>query len=286
MRDGFLLVDKPADWTSHDVVAKVRNVVGIRKAGHAGTLDPMATGLLVIGLGRATRLLRFVQDLPKEYVASVRFGVATTSGDADGEVIAEAPVEIDARRLDDVLASFVGTVDQIPPQVSAIKRGGKRLHELARAGIEIELEPRAVEVYAIELSSFEPPDATITVRCGKGTYIRVLADDIARALGTRAHLTALRRTASGSLGVDEAVTIPELEAAADQEAVVLSAAEGLRDLAAVEVPPDQASSVRHGAPVVGIAQPPGPVRLLDHGDLIGVYRSDGGNLVPEVVVVT
>ena len=149
MADGFLLVDKPATWTSHDVVAKVRRLLKMRKVGHSGTLDPMATGLLVVGLGKATRLLRFVQDLPKEYVATVHFGVATTTGDADGEVVEEASADFGRAELESVMRGFVGTILQTPPQVSAIKRDGKRLHELARAGVEVELEPRPVEVHEI-----------------------------------------------------------------------------------------------------------------------------------------
>ena len=284
MVDGFLLVDKPATWTSHDVIAKVRGLMAKRKVGHSGTLDPMATGLLVVGLGKATRLLRFVQDLPKEYEATVRFGVATTTGDAEGEPIEEVPGEVSQVDLERALGSFVGTISQIPPQVSAIKRGGKRLHELARAGIEVELEPRPVEIHEIELGSFDPPQATLRVVCGKGTYIRVLADDIAKALGTRAHLTALRRTSSGTLSVKDSSTIDQLEAADDRERLVLSAADGLRDLPGVQVPSEQLAAARNGSPVVAAAEAPGLVRLLDDRQLVGIYRSDGDKLVPEVVI--
>lgn len=278
-----MLVDKPATWTSHDVVGKVRRVLGMKKVGHAGTLDPMATGLLVVGLGTATRLLRFIQDLPKEYVAEVLFGVGTDTGDADGRVIEESQPHFVEAALRAALGPFVGTIDQVPPAVSAIKRGGKRLHELARAGVVVELEPRPVEVHEIELVRFAMPRATLRVRCGKGTYIRVLADDIARALGTRAHLTGLRRTASGSLSADDAATIENLEEHAAN--LVLAPASGLRDLVSVALPREQKATARHGAPIVGVAIAAiGPVAVLDDGELIGVYSPDGDRLVPEVVV--
>jgi tRNA pseudouridine55 synthase len=281
--DGFLLVDKPATWTSHDVVGKVRRLLAMKRVGHAGTLDPMATGLLVLGLGRATRLLRFIQDLPKEYVADVLFGVATDSGDADGRVVEESAPGFSEEELRAALRSFVGTIDQVPPAVSAIKRGGKRLHQLTRAGVVVELAPRPVEVYHIELMSFALPRARLRVRCGKGTYIRALGDDIARALGTRAHLTSLRRTASGSLSVEDAATIETLEE--DAPASVLPPAGGLRDLVSITLPPEQRGAARNGAAIVGVAVATvGPVAVLDDAELIGVYSPKGDVLVPEVVV--
>jgi tRNA pseudouridine55 synthase len=278
-----LLVDKPATWTSHDVVGKVRRLLAMKRVGHAGTLDPMATGLLVVGLGKATRLLRFIQDLPKEYVTDVLFGVATDSGDADGRVVEESPPDFSEDELRAALRSFVGTIDQVPPAVSAIKRGGKRLHELTRAGVVVELEPRPVEVYEIELVRLAMPRATLRVRCGKGTYVRALGDDIAGVLRTRAHLTSLRRTGSGSLSVEDAATIEALEE--DAPALVLSPATGLRDLPSITLPPEQRATARNGAAIVGVATAvPGPMAVLDGGELIGVYSPKGEMLVPEVVM--
>ena len=185
---GFLLVDKPSGWTSHDVVAKVRNLVGIKKVGHAGTLDPMATGLVVLGLGRATRLLRFVQAAPKEYVATAVFGVATDSLDADGAILERTEMDVALRDLEHVMGRFVGKIAQVPPMVSARKVGGKKLYELARKGIEVEREAREVEIYQLDLLELAPspyPEVTFRTVCSTGTYVRTLADDMARALGGR-----------------------------------------------------------------------------------------------------
>jgi tRNA pseudouridine55 synthase len=282
--DGFVLVDKPKGWTSHDVVGKLRRLFSMKRIGHAGTLDPMATGLLVVGLGKATRLLRFIQELPKEYVAEVRFGVATDTGDAEGSVIEEVGVDFEVGALRDVVADFVGELEQVPPQVSAIKVGGQRLHRLARQGVTVVVEPRSVVVHELEVTGVALPRATMRVRCGKGTYIRVLADDIAKSLGSRAHLTGLRRTASGSLLAADAVTVDELERADDRSQLVLSPALGLRDLVAVAVPPNQRRAARHGAPVHGVEAVGDRVVALDDGELVGVYRPEGDILVPEVVL--
>ena len=283
MTEGFVLVDKPPTWTSHDVIGKLRRIFEMRRIGHAGTLDPMATGLLVVGLGKSTRLLRFIQELPKTYEAEVRFGIATDTGDLEGEQIAEASVDFESEDLSAAVSEFVGTIDQIPPQISAIKRDGKRMHRLARQGVEVELEPRPVEVYEIGVTAADLPAAVIRVRCGKGTYIRVLADDIARSLGSRAHLTGLRRTESGSLSIDQASTIEELEAADDPASLVLKPVVAMRDFPAIVIPDDQVHAVRHGAPVE-VEAPNGVVTAIDGDELIGVYLSDGTKLVPEAVV--
>ncbi len=208
--DGFLLVDKPGSWTSHDVVASVRATIARRKVGHAGTLDPMATGLLVLGVGRATRLLRFIQDAPKTYVATVRFGVATDSLDADGAVLTREPMPIDPPDLEGVLERFVGDIVQVPPMLSARKVEGRRLYVLAREGKTVEREARSVSIHELRLLDLAPsdyPEATLLVRCSKGTYVRTLADDFARALGGRAHLSGLRRTEIGSLRVEVALPV-------------------------------------------------------------------------------
>ncbi len=291
--DGFLLIDKPSQWTSHDVVAKVRAVTGQRKVGHAGTLDPMATGLLVLGLGRATRLLRFVQAGVKEYVARVMFGVATDSLDADGAVLSRAPMPFGPEDLEQVMERFVGTVLQEPPMVSARKVEGRRLYELAREGEVVAREARPVEIHALELEDFAPsdyPEAILRVRCGTGTYVRTLADDIARALGGRAHLTALRRTRNGSLRVEDAGTMDAFTTAGEINwlPLLLSPADGLADLPLEVVGPDAAIAVANGVSLTGSAlrsDVTGLLRIVDaNGRLLAVYQSDGVAARAEVVL--
>ena len=222
MADGFLLVDKPGGITSHDVVARARRLLGQKKIGHAGTLDPMATGLLVLGIGRATRLIRFVQAGEKAYVARALFGVATDSLDADGAVLHREPMPVSLADVEEAAERFVGDILQVPPMVSALKVGGRRLYELAREGEEIEREARQVTIHEIRILDFAPsdyPEVSFLVRCGTGTYVRTLADDIAAALGGRAHLTALRRTVIGSLDVSDAWSLEGLESAADDGSI-------------------------------------------------------------------
>ena len=293
---GFLLVDKPAGWTSHDVVAKVRNLMKIKKVGHAGTLDPMATGLVVLGLGRATRLLRFVQAAPKEYVARAVFGVATDSLDADGAILDREAMEVGQPAVERAMDRFVGTIAQVPPMVSARKVGGRKLYELAREGIEVEREARDVEIYQLELIDFAPssyPEVTFRTVCSTGTYVRTLADDIAQSLGGRAHLSALRRIRNGSLLVSDAVEMADLETAVADgtvESRILSPAEGLPDLPRVNVGEDIAAGVRNGLSFPSNAfrvelPEAGPVRIVDDADdLIAVYAIDGGKALPEVVL--
>lgn len=216
--DGFLLVDKPAGMTSHDVVARVRRALGERRVGHAGTLDPPATGLLLIGVGRATRILRFIEAHHKEYVAEATFGVTTTTEDATGDVIAERDASAVTREaVERVLAAFRGTIEQVPPMVSAVKVGGERLYRKALRGEDVERAARAVTIHALDLLSFEPgarARAGFRVVCSKGTYVRTLAADIGEALACGAHLTSLRRTRVGPFPVEEAVALEDVDAAA------------------------------------------------------------------------
>lgn len=292
---GFLLVDKPGGWTSHDVVAKVRNLVGIKKVGHAGTLDPMATGLIVLGLGRATRLLRFVQEAPKEYLARAVLGVATDTLDADGAILERAPAGCSEADLRRTMQRFVGTIAQVAPMISARKVGGRRLYELAREGKEVERAARDVRIYELDLIDFAPgdyPEVEFRTVCGTGTYVRTLADDIATTLGSRAHLTSLRRLRNGSLHVDQASSIEDVvqaSATGDVVRLILPAAAGLPDLPAARVPVDLEKAVSNGIafPVGALADPTrdGAVRLLDErGKLLAVYRITNGRAVPEVVM--
>ena len=293
---GFLLVDKPSGWTSHDVVAKVRNLLRIKKVGHAGTLDPMATGLVVVGLGRATRLLRFVQGAPKEYVARAVFGVATDSLDADGAILERVEMDVEEGDVAATMERFVGTIAQVPPMVSARKVGGRKLYELAREGIEVEREAREVEIHALDLIDFAPspyPEVTFRTVCSTGTYVRTLGDDIARSLGGRAHLSALRRVRNGSLHVRDAWGIEDIEQAAaggTAADLVLSPRDGLPDLAEVIVDPDLAAGVGSGLsfPTTAVraeVPPAGPVRIVDaEGRMIAVYRIEESKAFPEVVI--
>ena len=287
---GFMLVDKAGGWTSHDVVARSRRILGMRRIGHAGTLDPMATGLLVLGIGRATRLLRFVTDLPKEYEATALFGVATDSLDADGEVTGRAPMSIDRDDLDGIMDRFRGEILQRPPMVSAVKVGGKRLHELARRGEEVERPARRVRVDRLDLEGFVAgpfPEVSLRVVGGSGLYIRVLADDLARALGGRAHLSSLRRVASGSLRVEEAWTVEQLAGLGEEGRLaeaVLEPAAALSHLPSLTVDDETAARVRNGRRLPSPPGLDGHVRVTADGRLLAVYRAREDRLVPEVVL--
>ncbi len=289
--EGFVLVDKSGGWTSHDVVAKCRSLFGMRRIGHAGTLDPMATGLLVVALGRATRLLRFVQESSKVYEAVAMFGVATDTLDADGAILTREPMAVDESELRQVAQRFVGVIQQVPPMVSAVKVEGQRLYQLARRGVEVDRPPRPVEIHSLEILEVAPgpyPEVSFRVTCGSGTYVRVLADDMAQAMGGRAHLVELRRTAIGPHRIEDARTLPGLaEALAAETDVVLSPAQGLSHLGTITVDSATTVAIHNGAtfaagPVAAIA---GLTRVVDEsGTLLAVYRGDGRRASAEVVM--
>lgn len=283
--DGLVVVDKPAGWTSHDVVAKSRGLLGTRKVGHSGTLDPDATGVLLLGVGRVTRLLKFLTALPKTYTCEIVFGVETNTLDASGEVTARH--DMSAVSFADVRAAaraLTGDIEQIPPMVSAVKIDGKRLHALAREGIEVERTPRPVTVHRFDV---EPTDDPLVVRaeveCSSGTYVRTLAADLGAALGGGAHLRELRRTAIGSFTVAEA---RPLEAVGPD--AVLSPADAMRDLVAVVVDEDERLDVGHGKVLAADDRfvGDGPWAVVDGtGALLAVYgRHRGGTVKPDVVV--
>ena len=206
--DGALLVDKPEEWTSHDVVAKVRNHFRIPKVGHCGTLDPMATGLLILVFGKATRLSESLMATDKVYEGVMRLGESTDSHDADGELTGSMPIPLlSLEDLNAAAKAFEGDLQQIPPMVSAVKVGGVPLHKLARKGQEVERQPRLVHIYSYKFHEYEEPFAYFEVACTKGTYIRVLADDLGKQLGCGAHLTRLRRLTSGRFDVEDANTL-------------------------------------------------------------------------------
>jgi len=287
--NGLVLVDKEPGWTSHDVVAKARGVLGTRKVGHAGTLDPPATGLLLVGAGTMTRLLRYLTALPKTYAGEVVLGRETDTLDDTGTVTATydmAEVTVDDVRA--VADRLTGEILQVPPMVSAIKIDGKRLHELAREGKEVEREARPVTIHAFTVG--EPVGDgvfPIEVTCSSGTYIRTLAADLGHALGGGAHLRNLRRTAAGSFRVEDAHLIGDV----DPERDVLTPAQALRDLPTVVVDVPTAVDVGHGKPLhrsqLGIPEThPGPWAVESQdGVLLAVYVPHrAGTIKPEVVV--
>jgi tRNA pseudouridine55 synthase len=208
---GLVVVDKPGGMTSHDVVARVRRLAGTRKVGHAGTLDPMATGVLVLGVNRATRLLGHLALADKRYDATVRLGVTTTTDDADGEVVETRPTDgVTEDAVRSALAAFVGEIDQVPSAVSAIKVDGKRAYARVRAGEEVDLPARRVTVHALEVTAVDLPRVELAVHCSTGTYVRSIARDLGASLGVGGHLTALRRTTAGPFGLGDAHTLEEL----------------------------------------------------------------------------
>jgi tRNA pseudouridine55 synthase len=275
--EGLLLVDKPGGVTSHDVVDVVRRNLGTRKVGHAGTLDPMATGLLLIGVGRATRLLRFLGALPKTYEGTMRLGIETTTLDADGDVVRERAVALTEADVRDAIRSLVGDSLQRPPAYSAVKVGGRKLYEAAREGERLEAEPRPIRVDVFDLLSYEAPDAMFRVTCSGGTYVRVLAADMGAALGCGAHLAALRRTAIGPYTVVGAVPPDGATAPLPLDAAV-------SHLPRLDLEADEAEAASHGRPL-GPAGLSGPYGVFGpDGRLIGVYEDDGPRARPQVIL--
>lgn len=289
MISGLVVVDKPSGFTSHDMVAKLRKAYGQRRVGHAGTLDPDATGVLLVGLGRVTRLMRFLQATTKEYRADVRFGVATSTLDAAGEVLDRQEMQITHEQIEHAAKRFVGDIDQVPPMVSAVKVGGRRLHDLARRGEEVERAPRPVHIEQIDVEAMEPgpfPLATLRVECGSGTYIRTLAADLGAALGGCAHVETLRRLRVGSFGLNESHELHEVQA--DPAGVMVSPREAMRDLEPLKVDAECARGVRHGMTFASGAlgeAGDGPFAIIDPGgELLAVYERQGAGVKPAVVL--
>ncbi len=287
-----MVVDKPAGMTSHDVVGRCRRVFGQRQVGHGGTLDPSATGVLIVGLGAATRLLRFVTALPKSYEGEVVLGIETTSLDADGEIVATHDMSgITLEKVRDAACGLVGEIDQVPPMVSAVKVGGRRLYELAREGTEVERDARRVVVHQFDVVEEPRPGVfRVQVDCSSGTYVRTLAADLGSALGGGAHLRALRRTAIGPFTVDVATPLEALGAEH-----VLAPVEAVAHLGRVTVDTPTAEAVSHGAVLgrgdLGVTDTDtvdGPWAVVDGDDnLLAVYESRAdGTTKPSVVVAS
>lgn len=289
--DGILVVDKPAGLTSHDVVARIRRLAGTRRVGHAGTLDPMATGVLVVGVGRATRLLGHLATSDKTYAATVRLGATTTTDDAEGEVVATASPEalgsIDDQAVRRAAAGLEGEVDQVPPAVSAIKVQGRRSYARARAGEEVVLAPRRVAVHRLEVGEIRRGDGGIevdlTVACSAGTYVRALARDLGAELGVGGHLAALRRTAAGQYTLEVARPLADLEQRLDLVPLgkAVEAAFPRRDVDA-----DEARRVSHGGRLPSAGAGPGPVGVFGpDGALLALVEECDGQARPLVVFV-
>lgn len=286
---GFLNIDKPSGLTSHDVVARIRRLSRQRRIGHAGTLDPAATGVLVVALGGATRLVEYVQHRTlKRYLATVCLGVTTTTDDADGEIIARQPVPpLDAAIIEQALAPLRGITWQTPPMYAALHYQGRRLYELARAGVTVEMSPRQVHIERLELVEYNSPLLRLDVVCSSGTYIRALARDLGAALGCGAHLTALRRTAVGAFRVEDAVPLYALE-----EEVHADAHEALRqrllppeiavaDWHTLRLDEEQSRRIRHGLAIPAPADAPSQARAhAPDGALLALLRYDGSHWRP------
>jgi len=276
--DGLLLIDKPGGVTSHDAVARVRRSIGTRKVGHAGTLDPMATGLLVMGVGRGTRLLRFLGDLPKSYEGALRLGVETDTLDADGEVTATAPTEgLDDDAIAGAMASKVGASEQRPPAYSAVKVDGRKLYQAARAGEVLEAAARPIRVDRFELVRREADRVWFVATVSGGTYVRVLAADVGAALGCGAHLVALRRTAIGPFAV-AAATAP------DDPGPLLPLERAVAHLPRFPLEREEAIAASHGR-ILAPGSIDGPYGVYDpDGSLIGVYLDEGSKARPLVIL--
>lgn len=279
--DGVLLLDKPLGMTSNDALQKARRLFSAAKGGHTGTLDPLATGLLPLCFGEATKFSADLLDADKTYEAVLKLGVTTDSGDAEGQVIANATVDATKEQILEILPTFVGNIQQIPPMHSALKRDGRPLYELARKGIEVEREPRAVTIHAIDCLDFSGDLLTLRVACSKGTYIRVLAADIGQALGCGAHLAALRRTVVGDIDLARAVTLAELEALDDAGRLqrLLPVDALLQSLPVVTVEGVEAERFSHGNPVALPAGLTGKIRVYADGRLIGVGEPGNNDML-------
>ena len=283
------MVDKPAGCTSHDVVARCRRAFSSKRVGHAGTLDPDVTGVLIVAVGRATRLVRYLGAHPKSYVGEVSLGTSTSTLDASGEETGRSDMSaVTIEQVRGAAVGLTGTIRQVPPMVSAVRVGGKRLHELAREGIEVERAARPVNVHRFDvLDEPEPGVFRVEVDCSSGTFVRSLADDLGVALGGHAHLKSLRRTAVGPFTEQDAVDLETIEDLGT--AVLLPAREAARGMPAVELTDIQSADIRQGkrlaAEAVGADSSAGPwAALAPNGDLVAVCRNDDGRFQPEVVL--
>ena len=283
MIDGALLVDKPVGVTSNFALQKVKRLLEAAKAGHAGTLDPLASGLLIALFGEATKFAGLLLDSDKEYLATVKLGETTATGDAEGKVLEQKEVSVTERQVDEALTRFQGEIEQVPPMHSALKREGVPLYKLARKGQSVERQPRRVRILELELLDCKRPLLNIRVRCSKGTYVRTLAEDIGAALECGAHLASLRRTGSGRFRVDDAAPVAALETMAPPErrARVIGLDELLVELPRVDLDAALAAKLRNGQSLPLPALPAGISAVYGPGGaLIGIGRAEEGTLRP------
>jgi tRNA pseudouridine55 synthase len=276
---GVLVLDKPIGLTSHDVVQVIRRGTGIRRAGHTGTLDPRASGVLVILIGPAVRLSEYVSASDKRYQATIRMGSSTDTYDSEGTVTSSASVDdITEDHFNEVLQRFVGEIEQVPPPYSAVKVQGRKAYDMAREGEEFELIPRIINVYSLEILEWAPPEVVIDVYCSSGTYVRSLANDLGKELGTGAHLVGLRRTKSGRFTLRDAVPLRRLQEAFDAGnwyRFLIPAAEAMADWPMVELDADQVELVRHGHRVPAEPDMKGLARgVSQQGDLVALLEVD------------
>ncbi len=284
---GILPLDKPAGWTSHDVVDRIRKDLCIRKVGHAGTLDPLATGVLVVCVGRATRLTPYLTAHAKRYRARLHLGIRTDTMDAEGAMVSKGEnVPETQDTILSVLETYRGRIQQVPPMYSAKKVRGQRLHRLARAGQTVERDPIEVEIGALNVQAYDPPFLDLDIACSKGTYVRVLADDIGEAIGCGAHIASLRRTESGPISIERCRTLDDLE---DVEMAMMDPNEALSDLPEIVLREDQAHRFTNGRAVT----PAGPVGTIEggavrvrglNGELIGIGRRRALEVTPKCVL--
>ena len=280
---GVLVVDKPVGMTSHDVVEAIRRGTGIRRAGHTGTLDPRASGVLVILVGPAVRLSEYVSASDKRYQAIIRLGSSTDTFDADGKFVrSDQPVNVTEEQFETILKQFEGEIEQTPPPYSAVKVGGRRAYDMARQGEEVELAPRKIQVHHLEVLEWAPPEVVVDVHCSSGTYVRSLANDMGNALGTGAYLVGLRRTKSGRFSLRDATPLRKLQesfTAGNWYQFLIPAAEALADWPAIELNPDDVEEVRHGHRVKatpGVPQPEMARGVSTAGELIALMVPAAG----------
>lgn len=287
---GVLVIDKPIGLTSHDVVQIIRRGTGIRRAGHTGTLDPRASGVLVVLIGPAVRLSEYVSASDKRYQATIRLGSSTDTYDAEGIVTSESPANhITEEKFDEILQTYVGEIEQVPPPYSAVKVKGKKAYEMARKGEQVELEPRKIQVYSLDVLEWDPPEVVIDAYCSSGTYVRSLANDLGESLGTGAYLIGLRRTKSGRFTLREAVPLRRLKEAfqaGDWYKFLIPAADALGDWPAIELDADQVDLVRHGHRIPAEPDSEGWSRAISQqGDLVALleYNSESNEWQPRKV---
>jgi tRNA pseudouridine55 synthase len=289
--DGVLLLDKPVGLSSNDALIKAKRVVNAKKAGHTGTLDPFATGLLPLCFGEATKFSQDLLEADKTYDAVVHLGITTTSGDTEGEAVDTRPVNVTVEQIDAALAKFRGPILQVPPMYSALKRDGKALYEYAREGITLERDARPVTIHKLEMLAYDAPMLTIRVTCSKGTYVRVLGEDIGAELGCGAHLNALRRIQVGSLTVDGMVTLEQLQAHDNPLSLLAPVDALLSSFPRVELTPELAARFLNGQRLalnrepVTLPETHGRVRVYHDDNLLGTaILQDWGVLAPERLI--